>query len=123
MNQALLPRALGVLTAAYGTYALLRPTSVARQLHTDRPRTAVRASRAIGVRDVLSGAAMVAAPAGAMLNTAVAARVAADTSDALFLSRLSADPARRNLVRAVALGWGAACAAAGVWAARQESPR
>ncbi|HET9861545.1 MAG TPA: hypothetical protein VFQ19_17355 [Nocardioidaceae bacterium] len=122
-NAHLLPRALGGLTAAYGGYTLVRPQSLVRQLHTDRPETARKAGRAIGVRDLVSGLGMLAAPSGTALNAAIAARVAADTSDAVLLPRFTSERDRRNLIRAVALGWGAACAAAGLWAARKGAHR
>ena len=73
MRSALVPRALGAVTAAYGVYTLARPHSLARvagMLTPERPAsTATRnLGWAIGARDLVSGTAMMLAPAGPALR-------------------------------------------------------
>jgi hypothetical protein len=65
----------------------------------------------IGARDVLSGAAMLTAPAGAPLVAAVAAQVACDASDVIGFG-IAAPRASRSRVIAVAGSWGLLCAGA-----------
>ena len=116
MRTAAVPRVLGAFTAAYGVYTLARPHSLARVtglLTSDRP--ASRATRnlglAIGARDLVSGVAMMLAPTGAALRTALAFRVACDAGDAIGFG-VAVPPSSRPKVIAVAAGWGLICAAA-----------
>jgi hypothetical protein len=116
MRSALIPRVLGALTAAYGGYTLARPHSLARVAGLVTPdRPASRATRnlglAIGARDVASGAAMILAPAGTALRTALAVRVAFDVGDAIGFG-VSVPASSRTKVIAVAAGWGLICASA-----------
>jgi hypothetical protein len=86
MRSPLVPRVLGALTAAYGAYTFARPLSLARLagLSTaDRPRAMRNLGWGIGARDVVSGAAMMLAPAGPALRAALAVRVACDVGDAI----------------------------------------
>jgi hypothetical protein len=110
MNTALMPRVLGWLTLGYGAYTLLRPDSLAhaaglepRDGPTTRSGTAL--ARVIGMRDIISGAAMVAARPGLPLRAAVVARAACDTSDLVGLG-LTVPPGSRSKVIAVTAGWG-----------------
>ncbi|MGH3314972.1 MAG: hypothetical protein ACRDO0_02395 [Nocardioidaceae bacterium] len=114
-----LPRLLGALTLAYGAAVAARPALLTRQAGLETavwssPR-ARRVARAIGMRDVVSGAAMVLAPAGRPLQRAVAVRVACDLGDVVGfgLGLLGA----RNKAKAVgaAAGWGLLCASS--WSA------
>jgi hypothetical protein len=116
MRSPRIPRILGTLTAAYGAYTLARPHSLARVaglVSADRP--ASRHTRnlgwAIGARDVVSGAAMMLAPPGTELRTALAVRVACDAGDAVGFG-VSVPASSRVKVIAVAAGWGLICAAA-----------
>jgi hypothetical protein len=116
MRSAAIPRVLGALTAAYGAYTLARPHSLARVaglVTPDRPPS--RAMRnlgwAIGGRDLLSGAAMMLAPPGTALRTALAVRVACDAGDAIGFG-VAVPASSRAKVITVAAGWGLICAAA-----------
>lgn len=116
MRSALFPRALGALTAAYGVYTLARPHSLARLAGlSTRARPASTATRnlgwAIGARDLVSGTAMMLAPAGPGLRAALALRVACDAGDAIGFG-IAVPPSSRAKVIAVAAGWGAICASA-----------
>lgn len=116
-----LPRVLGALTAAYSVVIAVRPEVLARPcglVEADGSASpGVRTLVAgIGVRDIAIGTAMVLAPPGPALRTAVAARVASDTADALvFGTRL---PDRRAVPKVVgfALFWAALCAVSGRYA-------
>lgn len=114
-------RLLGALTACYGGFALGRPACLVRQAELGDPAEPPAAARLLsttyGVRDLLSGAAMVAAPAGAALRVAVVARTAFDLSDAVALAAVSPRAgSRRRRAAALAAGWALLCAGAGVLA-------
>ena len=116
MRSAAIPRVLGALTAAYGTYTLARPYSLARAAGLVTPgRPASSSTRnlgwAIGARDLVSGAAVMLAPSGVALRTALAVRVACDAGDAIGLG-VAVPASSRAKVIAVATGWGLICAAA-----------
>ena len=103
------PRIVGLLTALYGVSALLRPDVISRHGELASPddrRSGVHLLSAIvGIRDVVSGAAILAAPAGGVLLAALGARVALDTGDAVAFGRLLPTPRARRKVAAIALGW------------------
>lgn len=118
MNSQLLPRALGVATLGYGGYTLSRPQSLSAVAGLADRAAPTRASlalgRLVGIRDLLSGTAMITAPAGTPLRAAIIARVACDVTDAIGLSA-SAPRSFRPKVLAVTLGWAAVCAASVRW--------
>lgn len=123
MKLSVVPRALGVLTASYGGYTLVRPQSLTRaagltggDLPTD---SALALGRVIGARDLLSGTAMIGSPAGAALRAAVIARVGCDLSDAIGLGS-AAPKALRGKVLAITIGWAALCALSLRWAGEQR---
>jgi hypothetical protein len=109
------PRGLGWLTLGYGAYTLARPQSLVQAAGLEpRPGPVSRRGRllgrAIGVRDLASGLAMVIAEPGTPLRLAVAARVACDAGDLIGFA--GAVPVRyRTKVVAAAGGWGLLCAA------------
>ena len=112
-----LPRILGAATALYSAAVLVRPRLLAKPCGfaaTDEvPRSVAVLIRGIAVRDLASGAAMIAAPQGEPLRAAIAVRVAADIGDAVvFGTGLTRQRAPK--VAAVAALWGALCAASGV---------
>jgi hypothetical protein len=114
MQSALAPRVLGGLTAAYGAYTLMRPQSLVRAVGLQRvegPESPFvgNVARAIGARDLVSGAAMVLASPGRPLQLAIGARVACDLGDAIGFG-LAAPPRSKLKVVAVAIGWGVLCA-------------
>ena len=114
------PRIVGILTALYGLSAIARPDIIARHGELDSPdqrRSAVALLSAIvGVRDLVSGVAIVVAPCGGVLLAALAARVAFDGADAVVFGRLLPTPRARRKIAAVALGWGGISALSMIWA-------
>ena len=106
-----LPRAVGLLAAAYGVSAIARPDIIRR--HGELADTdAVRLlSTIVGIRDLVSGVLIVVAPAGGPLTGALAVRVAFDMGDAAAFGTLLPTRRARRKIAAVALGWGALCAA------------
>jgi hypothetical protein len=108
------PRVLGALTLAYGAAVAARPRVLTKPAGLEtaaRPSPrARRVARAIGTRDVASGAAMLLAPAGRPLQRAVAVRVACDLGDVVGFGIGS--PGARNKVKAVgaAAAWALLCA-------------
>jgi hypothetical protein len=124
MPSALAPRLLGGLTAAYGAYTLVRPQSLVRAVglqRVDQPESAFvgKVARAIGARDLVSGAAMVLASPGRPLQLALAARVVCDLGDAIGFG-LAAPPRSKIKVVAIAIGWGALCASVLPTAGRRQ---
>jgi hypothetical protein len=118
-------RTFGLVTAAYGVSAILRPGTLARYSGLGDPAApgaAVRAlSTTIGVRDLCSGAAILLAPPGRPLRAALAARTALDAGDALVFGALCPTRRARDTIAAVAAGWGALAAAAAARIAPGES--
>ncbi|GAA2053915.1 hypothetical protein [Williamsia deligens] len=112
-----LPRALGAATALYSAALLVRPSLLAKPCGftttNDVPRSVAVLIRGIAVRDLASGAAMVAAPHGAPLRTAIAARAASDLGDAVVFGT-GLTGRRAPKVAAFAAAWGALCAASAV---------
>lgn len=107
------PRLLGAATAAYGTAVTLKPGLLAgpaglTENATTPPGTAV-ACRAVGIRDLISGAAMTAVTSPAALRTAIAIRVASDLGDAAVLGTSLPDRQARRKNSAIALSWGLLC--------------
>lgn len=113
------PRTLGVLTAGYGAYTLLRPASLPRAARLEPATPLSPTGRAlagvVGWRDLLSGLAMTLAPSGALLRAAVAARVAADAADVAAFGAAAPSASKARVV-AVAAAWGALSAASWSWA-------
>lgn len=108
------PRIVGLLTAVYGVSAVVRPDVISRHGELASPddrRSGVHLLSAIvGIRDVVSGAAILIAPAGGVLLGALGARVALDAGDAAAFGRLLPTPRARRKVAAIALGWAAVAA-------------
>ena len=115
-----IPRTIGVLTALYGLSALLKPGVIARHGELadpgDRRSGVALLSATIGVRDLVSGAAIVLAPEGGALLAALAARVSFDLGDAAAFGRLLPTPRARRKIAAVALAWAALSALSAIWA-------
>ena len=114
------PRIVGILTALYGLSAIVRPEVIARHGELDDP--AIRRSGVallsgiVGVRDLVSGVAIVVAPSGGILLAALAVRVTFDAGDAaLFGSLLPTRQARRKFA-VLASGWGGVSALSMIWA-------
>lgn len=110
-----IPRLLGAVTAGYSVAIavepelFLRPTKLIAE--GAQPTPGQRAlTRAIGGRDLVSGLAMLLAPAGTPLKTAIAVRVGADLADLAVLGSQLPDQDAREKATMVAAGWGALCA-------------
>ena len=113
------PRIVGILTAVYGLTAIAKPEVIARHGELDDPgmrRSGVALLSAIvGVRDLVSGVAIVAAPCGGVLLAALAVRVAFDAGDAVLFGRLLPTRRARRKIATVALGWGGVSALSMIW--------
>jgi hypothetical protein len=107
------PRLLGAATAAYGTAVTINPGFLAGPAglaeNGTTPRGTAVACRAVGIRDLISGAAMTGAKSPAALRTAIAIRAASDLGDAAVLGTSLPDKQARRRVGAVALSWGLLC--------------
>jgi hypothetical protein len=114
------PRIVGVLTALYGVSAILMPGVIGRHggyRGWESRESGVRLlSAVVGVRDVVSGVAIVAAPRGDALLAALAARVAFDVSDCAAFGALLPSPASRRKIAVVAGAWGALAAVSALFA-------
>lgn len=113
-----LPRALGVLTAAYSAAIIVSPKLLAKPCKLTRADGAVPPGvstviRAVGVRDVASGLVLAAAPSGAALRAAVVVRVVSDFGDAVVFGIALPDAATKAKVAGFAAAWGALCAYSG----------
>ncbi|ANY06969.1 hypothetical protein [Pseudonocardia sp. HH130630-07] len=122
-----IPRLLGAATAAYGAAItakpelFLRPTGLVSDGET--PSGEQRTfTMAIGGRDLASGLAMLFAPAGTPLKTAIAVRVGADVADLAVLGGRLPDRDAREKATMVAAGWGALCALSFLAADRRGRP-
>jgi hypothetical protein len=114
------PRIVGILTALYGASAIVRPDVIARHgelASPDERRSAVGLlSSVIGVRDLVSGVVIVAAPSGGLLLGALAVRVAFDSGDAVIFGRLLPTPSAQRKIAAIALAWAGISALSMIWA-------
>ncbi|MFH8571404.1 hypothetical protein [Streptomyces sp. NPDC017993] len=105
-------RAVGAATAVYGIAVtalpdlLARPSGLVNDEGKSEPATRI-SLRPLGWRDAASGLAMVLAPAGPALRTAVCVRLAADFGDAVLLGATLPDRGRKQKAVAVSVGWGA----------------
>ncbi|MEU6700124.1 hypothetical protein [Pseudonocardia sp. NPDC046786] len=120
-----IPRLLGAATAAYGAAITARPELFLRPTGlvgdggepTSEQRTF---TMAVGGRDIASGLAMLFAPAGTPLTTAIAVRVGADVADLAVLGSRLPDRDAREKATMVAAGWGALCALSFLAAGRPQ---
>ncbi|MFJ9942986.1 hypothetical protein [Streptomyces erythrochromogenes] len=102
-------RIMGAATLGYGIAVACRPSVLARPCGLPDQGSSALLIRALGVRDAALGAAMVLAPAGSALRTAVLCRVAADAGDALLFGTFLARGDERAKAASVALAWGTLC--------------
>jgi hypothetical protein len=116
----LIPRVFGLLTALYGVSAILAPGVIGRHggyRGWESRESGVRLlSAVVGVRDLVSGVAIVVASRGDALLAALAARVVFDLSDALAFGTLLPSPAGRRKIAAVAGAWGVLAAVSALFA-------
>ncbi len=108
----------GGLTAAYGVFVLAAPGVFARQIGYDAPggpTSAVRILTAsLGVRDVISGVAMVVAPPGGARLLALGVRCLSDAGDAVIFGTMLPSRTARRKVAVIAAGWGILCGVSGL---------
>lgn len=107
----LLPRLLGVATAAYGAAITARPELLLKPSGMPRDEENLHTfTRTLGVRDLASGVAMAVAPSRGAMRVAIGVRVASDAGDLVVLGRALAGKPERKKVVAIAGGWGLLCA-------------
>jgi hypothetical protein len=104
----------GAATAAFGAAVAVAPAVLIRSCGLADTRQSRALVRMVGVRDVVSGAALVTASPRRSRRAAVAGRVACDWTDAAALAAGLAGQQRRALVPVSALTWGLVCLVAGV---------
>ncbi|MEA5367115.1 hypothetical protein VA596_46825 [Amycolatopsis sp., V23-08] len=114
-----LTRVLGAATAAYSATIIAAPQVLAKpcRLTTvtgSTPAPVRTLIKGIGARDAAIGVAMMAAPPGRVLRTALAARVASDAADALIFGLTLPDKRARRKVAVFAVFWAALCAISAV---------
>ena len=99
---------MSAATAAYGVYALARPSHIGAAMDADPAEQASydRLARIYGVRDVAISLLGVAGGPRAV-RTAMGLRVASDLVDAGYLSTRAESSSVRGKVLAVTLGWAA----------------
>jgi hypothetical protein len=98
---------VGVATATFSAALVVAPRVLigpARLVDTADTRTLVRA---LGVRDTVTGLALMTAPAGRARRLATAARVLCDWTDAVTFPQALTGRGTGRLVAASAWGWGA----------------
>ncbi|KDN22603.1 hypothetical protein [Amycolatopsis rifamycinica] len=111
-----LTRVLGAATAAYSATIIAAPKVLAKPCGLVSPGGEVAKEvrtliGGIGARDAAIGLAMVFAPPGRPLQTALAARVASDAADALVFGTGLPERSARKKVAVFAAAWAALCAA------------
>ena len=99
-------RAMSAATAAYGVFALVRPSHLADAMEADAGQRSGYDSlaRAYGVRDLLLSALGVFGP-GQAVAWAMRGRIAGDLADCATLVTTADDGKVRGKVAAVTVGW------------------
>lgn len=110
-----LPRLLGGITAAYSAAIIVRPEILAGPCKLTgpggrAPQSVRLLTTAIGARDLVNGLAMVLAPPGRPLRTAIAIRVLSDAADAVAFGSLLPDHRARIRIGGFAAAWAVLCA-------------
>jgi hypothetical protein len=108
----------------YGVSAMLTAAPLTRHGELgdpdDPPPAAKLLSTTFGVRDVVSGLSILAAPSGRPLRIALAARVAFDTGDAIGFATMAPTRKARTKVGGIAGAW--AVIGLGILVAGLDSP-
>ncbi|MFG2294557.1 hypothetical protein [Streptomyces sp. NPDC048603] len=102
-------RVMGMATLGYGVAVACRPGLLARPCGLPEHGSSALLIRALGFRDAVIGAVMVAVHDGAGLRTVTLGRVAVDAGDALFFGTLLAGRTERAKAASAALAWAALC--------------
>lgn len=121
-------RIAGLLTIGYSAAIIAKPQVMAKPCGLTNPdgsvpETAGMLIRVIGVRDAVSGLALLVAPPGKALWIAGVVRVASDAGDGLMFGRLLPHADARRKAAAAALGWAGICAASVAAATPDASKR
>ena len=107
----LLPRLLGLATAAYGAAIIAKPGLMLKPIGMPQDDAGLQTfTRAVGVRDLASGLAMAVAPTRKAMRLAIGVRVASDIGDLAVLGTATAGKPEQKKIVAVAGGWGLLCA-------------
>lgn len=103
-----LTRSLGIATAAFGVLELAKPDLWSKPTGIVGPSPAMRAwHHTLGVRDTVSGLALVLAPAGGPLRAATLFRIVSDLSDAVGFGLNAPDGKSRAKAVGAAVGFAA----------------
>ena len=103
-----LTRTLGIATAAFGVLELAKPDVWSKPTGVVGPSPAMRAwHHTLGARDVVSGLALLLAPAGPALRAATLFRIASDLSDAVGFGLNAPDARHRAKAVGAAVGFAA----------------
>jgi len=114
-----LSRLLGMSTLAVGALELAKPDLWAGPAGLGPASPALRGwHHTLGARDVVSGLAMVFAPAGPALRAATLFRIVSDATDAFAFGLNAPDTPRKAKAAGIALGYAAVNALSLRWAGR-----
>lgn len=107
----LLPRLLGLATAAYGAAITAKPELLLKPsgMPVDEPHLHTF-TRTLGIRDLASGVAMAVAPTRKAMRLAIGVRVTSDAGDLVVLGKAMAGRPEQKKIIAIAGGWGLLCA-------------
>lgn len=116
---AVISRALGVTTIAVGLVELARPAIWGERTGLGGPSPAMRTwHHTLGVRDVVSGVALIAAPVGPQLHAATWYRILSDLTDAVAFGVNAPGAVGKGKAAGAALGYAAVGALTLRWARR-----
>ena len=112
-------RVLGVATTAFGLLEFARPDLWGRAAGLGGPSAAMRTwHHTLGARDVVSGVAMLAAPAGPALQAATLFRIVSDLTDALAFGINAPTATFKAKAAGIAAGYAALNALSLRWAGK-----
>jgi hypothetical protein len=115
----LLSRALGVATLATGVVEFAKPDVWARPTGLGTASPAMRTwHHTLGARDMVSGVAMIAAPAGPPLQAATLFRIVSDLTDALAFGINAPTAKLKAKAAGIAVSYAALNALSLRWAAK-----
>jgi hypothetical protein len=114
-----LSRVLGVSTIAFGALEFAKPDLWAKPTGITGPSPAMRTwHQTLGARDLISGLAMVIAPAGPALRAATLFRIVSDSTDALAFGLNAPGAGLKAKAVGAALGYAAVNALSLRWAGK-----